>query len=61
MRVLVVGATGCIGRAVVHALRSRGQTVVAASRGDASMPIDFMQPVTPAAWAVRLQAHASMP
>jgi uncharacterized protein YbjT (DUF2867 family) len=54
MRVLVVGATGCIGRAVVHALRSRGQTVIAASRGDASMPIDFMQPVTPAAWAARL-------
>jgi uncharacterized protein YbjT (DUF2867 family) len=54
MRVLVVGATGCIGRAVVHALRSRGQTVIAASRGDASMPIDFTQPVTPAAWAARL-------
>jgi uncharacterized protein YbjT (DUF2867 family) len=54
MRVLVVGATGCIGRAVVHALRSRGQTVVAASRGDAAMPIEFMQPVTPEAWAVRL-------
>lgn len=54
MRVLVVGATGCIGRAVVHALRSRGQTVVAASRGDASMPVDFAQPVSPEAWAERL-------
>jgi uncharacterized protein YbjT (DUF2867 family) len=54
MRVLVVGATGCIGSAVVHALRSRGQTVIAASRGDASMPVDYMQPVTPQAWAGRL-------
>jgi uncharacterized protein YbjT (DUF2867 family) len=54
MRVLVVGATGCIGRAVVHALRSRGQTVIAASRSDASMPIDFAQPVTPESWAARL-------
>ena len=54
MRVLVVGATGCIGRAVVHALRSRGQTVIAASRGDASMPVDFMQTASPEAWAVRL-------
>jgi uncharacterized protein YbjT (DUF2867 family) len=54
MRVLVVGATGCIGRSVVHALRSRGQTVIAASRGDASMPVDFMQPVVPEVWAARL-------
>jgi uncharacterized protein YbjT (DUF2867 family) len=54
MRVLVVGATGCIGRSVVHALRSRGQTVVTASRGDASMPVDFMQAVAPQAWAARL-------
>ncbi len=54
MRVLVVGATGCIGRAVVHALRSRGQTVIAASRRDASMPVDYMQPVAPDAWAERL-------
>jgi uncharacterized protein YbjT (DUF2867 family) len=54
MRVLVVGATGCIGRAVVHALRSRGQTVVAASRGDAAMAVDYMQAVAPQAWAERL-------
>jgi len=54
MRVLVVGATGCIGRAVVHALRSRGQTVIAASRGDAAMPVDYMQAVAPHAWAERL-------
>jgi uncharacterized protein YbjT (DUF2867 family) len=54
MRVLVVGATGCIGRAVVHALRSRGQTVIAASRGDAVMPVDYMRPITPQAWSARL-------
>lgn len=54
MRVLVVGATGCIGRALVHALRSRGQTVITASRGDASMPVDFTQPLTPQVWAARL-------
>jgi uncharacterized protein YbjT (DUF2867 family) len=57
MRVLVVGATGCIGRAVVHALRSRGQTVVTASRGDASMRVDYAQAVAPEAWAARL-THA---
>jgi uncharacterized protein YbjT (DUF2867 family) len=54
MRVLVVGATGCIGRAVVHALRSRGQTVIAASRADAAMPVDYMQALAPQAWAERL-------
>ena len=54
MRVLVVGASGCIGRAVVHALRARGQTVITASRGDASMAVDYMQPVAPQAWATRL-------
>jgi uncharacterized protein YbjT (DUF2867 family) len=54
VRVLVVGATGCIGHAVVHALRSKGQTVIAASRGDAAMPIDYMQAATPQGWAARL-------
>ncbi len=54
MRVLVVGATGCVGRAVAHALRSRGQTVIAASRSDVSMPVDFAQPVEPEVWAERL-------
>ncbi len=58
MRVLVTGATGCIGRAVVHALRSRGQTVIAASRsasGEAALRIDYTQAVTPEAWAERLR------
>jgi uncharacterized protein YbjT (DUF2867 family) len=59
MRVLVVGATGCIGRAVVHALRSRGQTVIAGSRaaqeGPRSMRVDYAQTVEPSAWARRLK------
>jgi uncharacterized protein YbjT (DUF2867 family) len=56
MRVLVAGASGCIGRAVVHALRSRGQTVIAASRSAGSaLRIDYMQAVTPATWAERLR------
>jgi uncharacterized protein YbjT (DUF2867 family) len=58
MRVLVVGATGCIGSAVAHALRSRGHQVVAGSRqasaGSATMNIDFMQPTPPSLWATRL-------
>jgi uncharacterized protein YbjT (DUF2867 family) len=54
MRVLVVGATGCIGRAVVHALRSRGQTVIEASRADVAMPVDYVNAVAPQAWAERL-------
>ena len=53
MKVLVCGATGCVGRAVVNALRSRGHQVVGASRGS-GLRIDFMAPVTPQAWAARL-------
>jgi uncharacterized protein YbjT (DUF2867 family) len=59
MRVLVVGATGCIGSTLAHALRSRGQTVIAASRtvedGVRSMRVDYAQSVEPAAWARRLK------
>ena len=33
MRVLVCGSTGCVGRAVVHALHSRGHRVIEAARG----------------------------
>jgi uncharacterized protein YbjT (DUF2867 family) len=62
MRVLVVGATGCVGRALVHALRARGQTVIAGSRGagqsgapsSSTMHVDYAQAVTPQAWAERL-------
>ena len=61
MKVLVCGATGCIGQAVVRALRSRGHQVVQGSRRaiDAqSWRLDFMAPVAPQAWAERLtQAH----
>jgi uncharacterized protein YbjT (DUF2867 family) len=61
MKVLVCGATGCVGSAVASALRSRGHHVVEASRGVADGPygmaIDFMQPVAPVEWAARLQAH----
>ena len=59
MKVLVCGATGCVGRAVSRALRSRGHQVVEGARnvdeGRHTMPIDFMVPVTPDAWARRLR------
>lgn len=61
MKVLVCGATGCVGGAVVRALRSRGHQVVIGARGAVDAPgelqVDFMQPVTPAAWAERLRAR----
>jgi len=60
MRVLVCGATGCVGAAVANALRSRGHQVVAGARGLSDGPhslhVDYMAPVTPAAWAQRLSA-----
>ncbi|HEY9025468.1 MAG TPA: NAD-dependent epimerase/dehydratase family protein, partial [Burkholderiaceae bacterium] len=59
MRVLVCGATGCVGTAVANALRSRGHTVIVGARGAAdgrdSLPLDFMQPVEPAVWRDRLR------
>jgi uncharacterized protein YbjT (DUF2867 family) len=62
MRVLVCGSTGCVGAAVVHALRSRGHKVVEGARGAVdgrtAMHVDFMQPCTPQAWAERLQSAA---
>jgi uncharacterized protein YbjT (DUF2867 family) len=61
MKVLVCGSTGCVGRAVVHALRSRGHRVVEGSRGAADSPhglkIDFAQAVAPAEWAARLRGR----
>src|SRR5438105_3660754 len=59
MRVLVCGSTGCVGAAVVHALRSRGHRVVEGSRravdGRSMLQIDFMQPRSSAEWAERMR------
>ena len=61
VNVLVCGATGCIGRAVVQALRWRGHHVVAASRGAVdggdAMALDFMRERSPADWAAELRAR----
>jgi uncharacterized protein YbjT (DUF2867 family) len=61
MRVLVCGATGCVGVAVANALRSRGHQVVSGARGSSDGPrslrLDFMQPVEPHVWAQCLRAQ----
>lgn len=61
MKVLVCGASGCVGRAVVQALRVHGHTVVegvrravSAADPESALEFDFMQPVAPEAWATRL-------
>lgn len=60
MRVLVCGATGCIGSAIAAGLRAHGHVVVAAHRGAPEHPdhlaIDYTESLTPAQWAQRLQA-----
>lgn len=59
MRVLVAGASGCVGHAVVRALRSRGHKVIEASRhvsdGPSSLHLDYNKPVDPSLWASRLR------
>ena len=57
MRVLVCGASGCIGRAVTAALRAHGHEVVEGGRRPAAggLHVDYTQPVPPEAWAVRLR------
>jgi uncharacterized protein YbjT (DUF2867 family) len=64
MKVLVCGARGCVGQAVVQALRSRGHHVVSGVRGAAPLanaantwPLDFMLPVAPEVWAQRLRTE----
>ncbi|MEP6738982.1 MAG: SDR family oxidoreductase [Caldimonas sp.] len=62
MKVLVCGSSGCVGRAVVQALRWRGHRVVEARHAPDSalanaaeaIALDFMEPSTPQAWAARL-------
>jgi len=61
MRILVCGSSGCVGSAVVRALRWRGHRVVETRHsspggdGDA-IALDFTQPTTVDDWATRLAA-----
>ena len=61
MSVLVCGATGCVGRAVVNAMRARGHPVIEGARGvvdgKRTLHVDYMNAVSPADWAARLEAH----
>ena len=61
MKVLVCGATGCVGSAVVNALRSRGHSVVEGARslpdGRFTLHVDYAVSRAPAEWAERLRAE----
>jgi len=62
VNILVCGGSGCIGRAIVRALRWRGHRVVATSRkpgvaGGETMALDFMRTRSPADWAQDLRAR----
>jgi len=59
MRVLVCGSSGCIGSAVVRALRWRGHRVVETRRSVSAdevdaIAVDFERPSSVAAWATQL-------
>jgi len=59
MRILVCGSSGCIGSAVVRALRWRGHRVVETRRSVSAdevdaIAVDFERPSSVAAWATQL-------
>lgn len=60
MRILILGASGCIGRAVASTLRARGHAVIEGRRHPvpniAGLAVDFADEVSPQAWAERLNA-----
>lgn len=49
MKILLVGATGTVGRAVEQALQARGHDVISAHRSSADLPIDIQNPTSIAA------------
>ncbi|GAB2596479.1 short chain dehydrogenase [Streptomyces capparidis] len=46
MKILLIGATGTLGRAVHTALRERGHEIVTAARRNADVPVDLTDPAT---------------